>query len=97
MPWYRIPATIVLEVEAENDKDARDLANTLLEKRVEQCEFGHEKNDNSRVCSGESELLDDWYKTDDEGNEIDREDDRERNPSGHLKPCECLDCTGRPQ
>ncbi len=66
MPWYRIPATIILEIEAENDDAARDKANTILSKRVEGQQFGWEKNDQGSVLHGMSELSDDWEKEEDE-------------------------------
>lgn len=60
MPWYRVPVTIVLEIEAENEEACRDKANTILSKRVEGQQFGWEKNDRGSVLAGESEITDNW-------------------------------------
>lgn len=47
--WYRIPVTIYLDVEAEDDASALSKAETIIEKRVVGQSFGYEKNDQGSV------------------------------------------------
>ena len=67
---------IVLEVEAENDEEAELKAQTLIVKRVTECEFGHNKNDRASVTR-EFTIMEKtgWEKTDDDGNDVDMFDE----------------------
>lgn len=69
--WYNIPVEIMLEVEAENDEDAQLKADTICQKRILECEFGHYKNDRARVLQFSVSEKVAWERMDDEGEPLD--------------------------
>lgn len=63
--WFNIPVDVLLEVEAENEEDARLKAETICQKRIMECEFGHRENDRARVARYYVSKRDRWESEED--------------------------------
>lgn len=63
MAWFKVFATIEMEIEARNEDDAISKAQTIIEKRVIGQSFGSSRNDRGEVTQ---EYTIDEVKNDDE-------------------------------
>lgn len=81
MPWFLTPVTVYIETEAPDLEDARLGAQTLVDKRINECEFGYRENDQSRVRASMTEV----GETEPDG------DDEEDDDGGDHEPDDSMD------
>lgn len=78
MPWFLTPVTLWIETEALDVEDARQGAQTLVDKRINECEFGSRRNDQARVRAELTEVgetIPDPEDDEDESEYVDEYDD----------------------